>query len=434
MLKPLLLILTLVIIAALILNIEFLSTQPIISTTNQNSTLEKLTQKSSIVEKKQSIPSKEVEGSLDDNLSKEIELLLKNAEKFFRNNQDDEALLLYDKIISKAIKSKDLKVLKLFAQACFEKATLHSIYPNHDFDLAIESYELIVDKLEHSRDKELLLLYMQAKLKQAQLSSKEDLLIAYDELIEKFESDKKNDFNKEIDELLFAKSFALMGIDDEEAIEVLDTIIAKYSDKNNLPDTVKYSILNNIELSIITANETEKYVDLAKKYMANSPDTKPLLGMLEIIKNAQELDQSEALKAWQETHGEYHFPDWDFSELRKWANTLEGSESQKRVLQYLDLFEKQKYKNIYIPEATVAIDPIYSDEATQNSASLEEKKDSQPIEEMIEEQNSPIYEPDPYQNDLMGTEAEITYPNPYSHYEPNPQTDGVSYTYGEEER
>jgi len=89
-----------------------------------------------------------------------------------------------------------------------------------------------------------------------------------------------------------------MGVNDEEAIEVLDSLIAKYKDKKNLPLTVKYSILNNIELSIITSNDTERYVDLANKYMGDEPDTKPLLGMLSIIKNSQELEQSEALEAW----------------------------------------------------------------------------------------------------------------------------------------
>ncbi len=337
----------------------------------------------------------------ESNLSKELQELLTKAQKLFRDKKDAEVILLYEEVISKSKNSKEIKILKLFAQACLKKATVHYIYPNHDIEAAIESYELILNNFKNKYNKELLLTYMKAKLKQAQFTSKEETLIAYDVLIEKFQNDKEKRFEKEIEDLLFSKSFALMGRNDEEAIEVLDKIIAKYSNKSNLPDTVKFSILNNIELSIITSNDTDKYVDLANQYMADSPDTKPLLGMLNIIKNAEELDQTEALAQWKEEHDNYVFPDWDFSELRKWVNKMERPQSQKRIRNYLDLFEKQKYKNIYqVPAATVPTHTnIYADESTQNTypdpyASVEDE-DTEIIYDDV-----PIYEPDPYLNDI----------------------------------
>jgi len=107
--------------------------------------------------------------------------------------------------------------------------------------------------------------------------------------------------------------------------------------------------------------------------------------MLSIIKNSQELEQSEALESWNKEHADYDFPNWDFSELRKWVNNMEIPESQKRIRHYLDVFEKQKYKNLYqAPTATVPESPIYSDEATQNT------------DEEIISNDVPVYEPDPY--------------------------------------
>lgn len=428
MLKPLLFILVIVMLIAIALNVDLPS-----NVTNSSKSIDKLVVpvEIKVIPKKILLVTQKTNPIIrEDHLSKELQKLLNQAEKLFQEKKDNEALLFYDIVIEKSKGSKEIKILKLFAEACFQKATIHYIYPNYDSESAIESYELIINNFQEKHNKELLVTYMKAKLQQVQFISKDETLVMYDELIEKFQKDKEKRFEKEIEELLFTKSFALMGIDDEEAIEVLDNIIAKYNDKDRLPDTVKFSILNNIELSIITSNDTVKYVDLANKYMSDSPDTKPLLDMLRIIKNAQELDQGEALEKWDEEHSNYTFPDWDFSELRKWVNKMETPESQERIRQYLDLFEKQKYKNIYQPPAaSVPINNTYSDEATQNSY-LDSKSiaNNGQSEEIIYEEIQD-YEPDPYLNDIIGTQPETSYPNPYSTYEPNSQTDGASHTY-----
>ncbi len=323
---------------------------------------------------------------IDNNLSQELKKLLQEAETFSRYNKSSEALALYEKVIEKSQNSKDIKILKLFAEACFKKAHTHYAYPNFDISAAIESYELISNKFINSHDKALLLLYMEAKIQQAPFISKNEILLAYDELIDKFTNDKEQRFDKEIEELLFAKSFALMGVDDEEAIEVLDSIIAKYKDKSKLPNTVKYSILNNIELSIITANDTEKYVDLAEQYMSDSPDTQPLLDMLNIIKNAQNLEQDEALEKWNKEHQDYDFPNWDFSELRKWVNNMEIPDAQARIRKYLDIFEKQKYLTSYQVQTT----------------------------EPIKERRKKTDESDSHFDDSLNIELENSYSNPYS--------------------
>ena len=429
MLKPLLFVLTIVTLIALALNFNLFS---------NSETLQKPIEKS--IEKIKDIPknTKKIITNntqknilTDNNLSKELKELIHRAQKLFQAHKDSEALLLYEEVIKKSKDSNEVKILKLFAQACFEKAAIHYVYPNNDIEAAIESYELMIKKFKIKYNKDLLLIYMRARLGQARFTSKDELLVAYDEVIEKFQKDKEKRFEKEIEELLYAKSFALMGVNDEEAIAVLDSLIAKYSDKSNLPDTVKFSILNNIELSIITSNDPDKYIDLANKYMADSPDTKPLLEMLSIVKNSQDLEQDEALEAWNKEHGDYLFPDWDFSELRKWVNKMETPQSQKRVRKYLDFFEKQKYKKIYNrPKATVPVDPTYSDKATQNSTQQEEDYNT------IQESDLPVVEKneeDPYMEEIMESEPEITYPNPYSQSESNEEADGVSHTYQEDD-
>ena len=245
MLKPLLFILTLVILIALALNFDFFSKDISINEPIKESTQVKV----------EPLPKEIISSStikepiiINNDLSKEIQLLLNKAQKLLAQHKMAEALLVYEEIIEKTKKSDDIKVLKLFAEACFKKAGIHYMFPNYDIESTIESYELIISKFENSKNKELLLIYMQAKIQQAPFNSKEEILITYNELIEKFTNDKEKRFDKEIEELLFSKSFALMGIDDEEAIEVLDSIIAKYEDKTELPETVRFSILNNIEL------------------------------------------------------------------------------------------------------------------------------------------------------------------------------------------
>ena len=426
MLRPLLFILAIVTLVALALNFNLFSDAPTVQKAIIKSTkkLPIVTSKKEII----TIPDLNTT-SMESNLTHELEALLKQADKLFRKNRRAEALSLYEKVIKRSKDKTDVKLLKLFSQACFSKSAIYIMYPSYDIESAKESLDLIINNFKNRYNKELLLIYMQAKLQNAQMTSKEQIVIAYDELIEKFQKDKEQRFEKEIEEMLFNKSFALMGINDEEAIEALDTIIAKYKGKKELPETVKYSILNNIELSIITSNETERYVDLANKYMADEPDTKPLLDMLNIIKNSQELEQSEALEEWNKEHSDYAFPDWDFSELRKWVNGMETPESQERVRHYLDFFEKQKYKNLYqSPAPTVPVDPIYSDEATQNSYSEpdidrdEENRRDEPTEEV-----STIESETPYLDEIINSEPEISYPNPYSEYEPNEQANGVSH-------
>lgn len=405
MIKPLLVVLVIVILLAISLNFDFFADPIKPKETLQTSHPKKVQVES--IEKTVQVPVIVEETKFKVSLAQELEKLLRKAKRLFQKNQDAEALSIYEEIIERSINSHEVKILKLFSEASFDKATLHYIYPNNDMNSAIETYELMIKKLHNSSDKDLLITYMKAKIQQAQFSSKDELLTVYDELIEKFNKDAEQRFEKEIEELLISKSFALMGVNDEEAIEVLDSLIAKYDDKTKLSQSVQYSILNNIELSIITSNEPDKYVDLANQYMADSPDTKPLLDMLSIIKNAQDLEQTEALELWNNEHADYSFPDWDFSELRKWVQKMETPEIQTRINAYLDIFEKQKYKNYYQAPST---------KPTQHTVENEEGSLLYTTDENAE---TPNYEADPYLNDIYPNQQPSPYPDPYVNINPN---------------
>lgn len=405
MIKPLLVVLVIVILLAISLNFDFfadpISPKKTVQTIHPKKvlvdTVEETVQTPSIVE----------ETKFKATLAQELERLLSKAKKLFQKNKDTEALVLYEEIIERSIHSHEVKILKIFAEASFDKATVHYIYPNNDINSAIETYELMIKRLHTSDNKELLITYMKAKIQQAQFSSKDELLTVYDELIKKFSKDAEQRFEKEIEELLISKSFALMGVNDEEAIEVLDSLIAKYDDKTKLSQSVRYSILNNIELSIITSNEPDKYVDLANQYMSDSPDTKPLLDMLSIVKNAQDLEQTEALAQWNSEHADYNFPDWDFSELRKWVQKMEIPEVQTRINAYLDIFEKQKYKSYYQVPSTKPTQPTVDNEEGSLLYTTDENAET------------PNYEADPYLNDIYPNQQPSPYPDPYVNINPN---------------
>ena len=437
MLKPLIFILIMVTLLAIGINLGLFDET--IADTNSKSSLPIET--TSIIENEKTIDTStkrvQTENSKipqESNLSNELNELLKAASIHFQKSEDAEAFNLYDEVIRKTENSNDPKILKFFAEALFRKATLDNIYPNNDPEAAIEDYERVINKFNNSDNVELLKLYIQARHKQARLQSLDELLSTYDELIKRFSSDKEKRFDKEVEALQFSQSFALMGNNAEAAMEVLDNIIEKYQARGEkkLPQSVEYSILNNIELSIITSNDDEKYIDLANKYLSKNKDTAPLLDMLNIIKSAQDLDQREAIDKWMSEYKDYHFPDWDFSELSEWAEKMESPESKKRIKEYLDIFLKQKYSRpnenqiVYETSNSQTDNDSYADPYAQ----IPETDEEEPY----------IYEPDPYINDIYGTDN--VYPNPYATENqgyPNPYgdlpqdpNDGVSHTYTEE--
>ena len=356
----------------------------------------------------------------DNNRSILLNKLWNQANTAFNKTQDEEALEIYDELLKFIGESKDFKELKILAKVYFKKAILYQLYPNTDIDLAKENYHFVIKKFENSENIELLNLYIDAKQQLANLLGRDEQIELYDELIARFQDNPA--FATKIEEILFNESFLLAGKDDERAMEVLDTLIQKYKDKNEnvkLPSNIQNSIINNIELAIITNSDDDDYRELADKYMENEPDTKPLLDMLEIVRNAQDYEQSELLEQWNNNHSDYKFPDWSFQELKRWAYQMESPEAQSRVLDYINNFERRKYSNRYSNQST--------DQAVQaNSSSSEyDTASASVIYENDKENSTPIVYPNLYgdsveviDNTIYNSDGTITYTPPEA-YEPS---------------
>ena len=351
MLKNLIIILSLVILIAIGLNLDMFSSNVIKTIKNKPiENIETMKNPIKVTEHHQKILERKIplvvsNKEKENNLSIEIQVLIKEANLLFQKSKDDEAMALYYQIVKKTKDSQDPNILKKFVQAYLQIAFLYQIYPNSDKDASIDAYDMIINKFKDNNNTELLGSYINAKIQQAYLLSNDERLETYDELIKEFEHHENRELQKKVEELLISKSFDLMGKNDEEAMQILDTLIDKYKNKKDapLPEEIELAILNNLELAIITNNDDDKYRDLANEYLSESPDTKPLLDMLNIIKNAQDLNQDEALEEWKKRHKEYRFRDWSFQELRRWINKVEDKETKERVIKYINAFENHKY-------------------------------------------------------------------------------------------
>ncbi|NEW59773.1 hypothetical protein GSY74_00615, partial [Sulfurovum sp. bin170] len=149
-------------------------------------------------------------------------------------------------------------------------------------------------------------------------------------------------FQKEITDALFLKSFLLMGDYSQESMEIFDEIIdrCKVAEDGTVPRNFEYSVINNIELALITNDDDTKYRDLADTYLYDLEDTRPQLEMLTILKNAQELNQDEAMQRWREEYKDYYFKNWSFEELKKWNSRMEDADRRDRISRYLNDFIK----------------------------------------------------------------------------------------------
>jgi len=251
----------------------------------------------------------------------------------------NESIDIYDEIINKFKNFKSTNLLKKFASAQFAKSHL---LKNED---KIEIYDEIIDRFKNSTDKELLKELSTAQFAKAYLvndcfQNRQDAIDVYDEIIERFKPYEKDGFRQEVTDALFAKSFLLMGDYNQESMEIFDEIIdrCKSCQEGAITQDFEYSVINNIELALITNCDDTKYRDLAKEHLSQLEDTEPQLEMLAILRNAQDLNQDEAMQKWKNQYKDFHFENWSFEELKKWNNRMEDSEQRKRIKSYLDEF------------------------------------------------------------------------------------------------
>ena len=253
----------------------------------------------------------------------------------------DEAIEVYDEIINKFKDSDSEELLKKFISAEYSKTYLSNA------DETIDIYDEIINKFKNSRNKTLLKEVSTAEFSKARLlndyfQNPSEAIDIYDDIINQFETYKENEFKQVVADALFAKSYLLMKDNGEESMEILDELIDRYKNSTDkgLAKNFEYSVINNIELALITNNDDSSYRDLADKYLSDKADTKPQLEMLEILKNAQESNQDEAIKQWEKEYKDYQFESWSFEELQRWNNDIEDKEERERIKTYLTEFIK----------------------------------------------------------------------------------------------
>jgi len=271
--------------------------------------------------------------------SNNIELLKLyfNAQKnkvFLLDN--DEAIYVYDDIIDKFKDSNNIELLKKFSFAQNAKAYIV------EGDEKIEIYDEIIDKFKDSQNKELLKQLINAEISKAYLLPNDEAIEVYDDIIKKFDSYDDSEFEQEVADALFSKSYLLMSESKEESMEMLDKIIEKYKDREDkkASKNFEYAVINNIELALVTNSDDTNYVELANKYLLDIPDTKPQMEMLNILRNAQDINQDEALEKWKDTYKNYQFENWSFDTLKEWNEQIGDSTEKSRIKGYINEFIK----------------------------------------------------------------------------------------------
>ena len=215
---------------------------------------------------------------------------------------NDEAIYVYDEIIDKFKNSSNVELLKMFAQA--ENAKAYLLEGNSK----VEIYDEIIDKFKNTQNRELQKVLIDAEFSKAYLLANQEALEVYDDIINRFEDNDDEEFKEYVADALFSKSYLLMGEDKEEAMEMLDKIIDIYKDSQDKTSSknFEYAVINNIELALIINSDDTQYIDLANEYLLEIPDTKPQLEMLEILNNAQDTNQDEALEKWKRRYGDFY--------------------------------------------------------------------------------------------------------------------------------
>lgn len=251
-----------------------------------------------------------------------------------------EAIETYNEIINKFKNSNSIKLLKKFASAQFAKSYLL------EAEDRIEVYDEIIEKFKDTTNKIFLDNLSKAQFRKANLlrdcfHNKQDAIDVYDEIIEKLKPYENDGFSQNVTDALFFKSYLLMEEDyKQESMELFDEVIDRCQSCENgeIPQNYEFSLINNIEIALITNCDDSRYRDLAQKHLSDAEDTKPQLEMLSILRNAQDLNQDEAMQSWREQYKDFQFNNWSFEELKKWNNRMENSEQRERIKGYLDEF------------------------------------------------------------------------------------------------
>ncbi|WP_323669163.1 tetratricopeptide repeat protein [Aliarcobacter butzleri] len=262
----------------------------------------------------------------------------------YTKNEFEEALSIIEKILTLNLDDKDL-VKILFAKGL----TLSKMDGKEE--KAIKVYDEIIEKFKESKENNILeqvanALYNKG-LTLGEMDGKvEEAIKVYDELIEKFKESKENNILEQVAKALYNKGLTLGEMDGkvEESIKVYDELIEKFkeSKENNILEQVANALLNKMEMNLILGNTNSKEdLDLFLNLVKENKEGLLQFEILKILEKAKDSNQDEEIKNWQIEFKDVELGDWSFKELKTWAETLE-EKPKKRVLRYIDIFEKHK--------------------------------------------------------------------------------------------
>jgi len=287
-------------------------------------------------------------------------LMLDEIAKRFKNSADIEGLrlfykalnlkaqltpldknikLIYDEILDVFRNRTDKESIKIYIDTLRDK----SIFVTDKEEL-MEIYNDIIERTKYSNDKGLLTNMIYTENEKADLLAREGniegAVKSYDEIIERF--DGNDMFFDEVSNALFAKSYRIASINQDESLEALDKIIDREQSKNNLNSkNFEYSVINALELAIIQDIDDSKYENLITENFSSKHDVMAEYEMLKILQNAQYENQDNALLTWESKYKDHKFNNWDFSNLENWTSGIKNPEVKSRIKNYLNYFRER---------------------------------------------------------------------------------------------
>ncbi|MCG3657898.1 tetratricopeptide repeat protein [Aliarcobacter butzleri] len=260
----------------------------------------------------------------------------------------EEGIKAYDELIERFKDSKENNILEQVAKAFVNKGFILGKI-DEKVEKAVNIYDEIIERFKDSKENNILEQVAKALVNKgvilAQIDGKSEQAIkVFDELIERFKDSKENNILERVANAFYNKgvSFGKMDGKVEETIKVYDELIERFKDskENNILERVANALLNKMEMNLILGNKNSKK-DLDLCFNLSKDNKKQFLAfqIIKILEKAKDSNQDEEIKNWQIEFKDVELGDWSFKELKTWAETLED-EVKKRVLRYIDIFEK----------------------------------------------------------------------------------------------
>jgi len=122
----------------------------------------------------------------------------------------------------------------------------------------------------------------------------EDIIDVYDEIINSFKDDDR--FYSDVSSAMLMKSYYITSIDKTQALDILDELIDREMEESNQETSInfEYSVINALELAIITDIDESRYEDILKENFQDRADIMAEYDMLKILQNAQYSNQDMA--------------------------------------------------------------------------------------------------------------------------------------------